>query len=514
MTTIIWAGVALTDAHSAAQTDHAVCVEGNRIIAAGPRSQLQTAYPEADQVGGAQYLLVPGFTNSHDHGRGLGTFPLGTGDDLLEIWLPGLFSQPPIDPYLLSAWEGIQLLRSGVTLTAHSHNPQDWHNMAAETAAVLRGYGEAGVRVAFHPPMTDQNQLVYADRDGFLAGLPSTLQEAAQGFLARNPLRHADYFDLCHQLYRTHHDPQQYKVHIQVSPAGGQWCSDALILAAVEFARQHQTRLQMHMLETRYQRHYAWQKWGKSFIAHLAEVGALGPWLTLAHMIWTEPEDIPLLREHGVGIAHNPGSNLRLRSGVAPLPAYLDAGIALGIGMDGQTLDDDQDYLREMRLALTLANRPGATSATVTAQDILHMGLGSGAAITMGAATPRGTLAPGALADLARVDWATVQHPWTTAWMPVAEVLLRKASKQHVREVMVGGEWVVRNGRAMRLDEAALATAIRDELNRFPQEVLVQRAAAAAALAPYLRRFYAAWDAAPMASGVSSTPPLQTQVFF
>jgi len=276
MQTIVWAGVTLTDAFSGPQSDYALCVEENRIIATGRRSEIQERFPTASHVGGSHYLLLPSFTNSHDHGRGLGSFPLGASDDLLEIWLPGLYSQPSVDPYLLSLWEGIQLLHAGVTLTAHSHNPQNWLAMEQEAAAVLRAYGEVGMRAAFHPPLVDQNPLIYADRADFLAGLPSTVAEAAARFLTRNPLSHAEYFDLCRRLHARYHDPLNHTVHIQVSPAGGQWCSDELIVGAVDFAQRHGTRVQIHMLETTYQRTYAWNRWGKSFVAHLHEIGALG----------------------------------------------------------------------------------------------------------------------------------------------------------------------------------------------------------------------------------------------
>ena len=497
MQTIIWAGVTLTDAFSKPKADCAVCVEGNRVVDVGPRSELVTRYPDATQIGGDQYVLTPSFTNSHDHGRGLGTFPLGTPDDLLEIWLPGLYSQPAVDPYLLSLWEGIQLLHAGVTLTAHSHNPQNWLAMEQEAAAVLRGYGDAGIRTAFHPPLVDQNPLIYADRAGFLAGLPSTTVEAAQRFLGKNPLSHADYYALCDRLYTRYHDATHHTVHIQISPAGGQWCSDELILGAVEFAQSHQTRVQMHMLETAYQRYYAWQRWGKSFIAHLEEIGALGSWLTLAHMIWTEPEDLALLQANGVGIAHNPSSNLRLRSGVAPIPAYLEHGIALGIGLDGQTLDDDQDYLRELRLAWTLANRPGATTPTISAAQIFHLGTRSGATITYGPNVHLGVLEAGALADLLLIDYAAARYPWSAPTVPVIDLLLRKANRQHVRHVMRGGEWVIQEGHTMRVNEEEVAAALADQLQHYDAEELVRRNAAAATLAPYLRRFYAAWESDP-----------------
>ena len=170
--------------------------------------------------------------------------------------------------------------------------------------------------------------------------------------------------------------------------AGGQWASDALILGATEWARANGTRVQMHMLESPYQRDYAYRTWGHSFVTQLENLGAAGDWLTLAHMVWTEPEDDALLAARGVSVAHNPGSNLRLRSGIAPVARYRRAGVNVGVGMDGHTLDDDQDFLRELRLAHTLGNRPGAGAEDLLPLDVLAMATRSGAIATFGAEAP------------------------------------------------------------------------------------------------------------------------------
>jgi cytosine/adenosine deaminase-related metal-dependent hydrolase len=198
----------------------------------------------------------------------------------------------------------------------------------------------------------------------------------------------------------------------------------------------------------------------------------LGPWLTLAHGIWFEPGDILLLAERGVGVAHNPSSNLRLRSGIAPLADLLAAGVTLGIGLDGQTLDDDQDHLREMRLAWTLANRPGASSPTVNAAQVLHMGTERGAAITVGPGARLGRLAPGYIADLVLIESGDGLDDWSIGLAGAVDaaavlpqlLLLRGASRRHVRDVMVNGTWVVRQGRSARLDEHAIIVQLRENL--------------------------------------------------
>lgn len=494
---LIWAGIAIPDANEMPQTHFAVCVEGSRIVATGDFARLRDQYPQAETFGGANLFLLPAFTNSHDHGRALGSASLGIPDAALEIWLPTLRAQPQLSPYLAAVYEGVQLLRSGVGTVAHSHNPRDWMKMEDEADETLRGYRAAGIRVAFHPPIVDQHPLVYGDAAEWLRGLPSSLEPLARELASPIPLSSEDYFRLCDALLREHHDAEGHTVHIQLSPAGGQWCSDELIKATVRFARERKTRVQMHLLETRYQALYAEREWGKRFIFHLDDIGALGEWLTLAHVVAADQEDFALLAERGVGVAHNPSSNLRLRSGIAGVAEMINAGVKVGIGLDGHGLDDDQDYLRELRLAKALGNRPGVAAPTLTSGHILHMGTQMGAAVTLGKAVALGKLAPGFLADFILIDWDRVRGNWSPTNFPdlvyAADFLLHRATRQHVAHVMINGVWMIRDGRSTTQDEDALNEAIREELTPQMGKVEQQRATMQA-LAPYLRRYYAEWE--------------------
>ena len=493
MKQIISAPLAIPDASAEPQRDFAVVIDGIHIIDSGPRTAMQAAHAEAETHDMAGMLMVPGFINSHDHGRGYGTASRGIPDDTLEAWLPTLFAQPHIDPYLAAAYDGIQLVRSGVTLTAHSHNPLSWaiSSLQAETAATLNGYGAAGIRVGFQVPITDQNRLVYDDAASFVATLPESVRAEIASATTPPPLSHDDYFALCADLFAAHHDETTHLVHIQPTPAGGQWCSDALIMRAVAFGQQHNTCVQMHMLETRYQAIYAQRKWGKTFIRHLDDIGALGPWLTLAHMVWADEADFELLAQRGVSIAHNPSSNLRLRSGIAPFVRMSRAGINVGIGLDGHGLDDDQDYLREMRLAWVLSNlrnqqdEPGAPS--ITASQVLTAGTINGAKATMRTAL-LGTLAAGKLADVVLIDldFAPFDLLDGGAMLTAPAALLHLASRRHVQHVMVGGNWVVQEGRCTQIDEQAITEEIRIAVRRAPRgETKIPPDA--------VRKFYARW---------------------
>ena len=473
-----------------AHEDLAICVDGATIVDCGALAELVARYPAADKAGGGNFVLAPAFTNAHDHGRGPGTLALGLPDDFLELWLPNLAMLPGIPPYLAALYSGLLLLQSGVTAVAHSHNPNSWSQLAAELPESLRGYADAGIRVAMHPPIVDQNQLVYTERERFLAMLPPALS-GALGDIEGIDLSADDYFALLDDLYRNYHDGKGHRVHIQASPAGGPWCGDELIIRACEWARHHRTRVQTHLLETRYQRKYAQKTWGKSFVRHLADIGALGDWLTLAHMVWVDDEDIALLADCGVGLAHNISSNLRLRSGIAPLAKMAAAGVNVGIGLDGHTLDDDQDFLREMRLAWTIGNQSGMAAIDLGADAVWRMGTDIAAAVTFGAEARLGELKVGGLADLILLDLDAVKGNWAPADYPPCEgltaFLLRRARREHVRHVMVGGAWVVRNGEHVNLEIADVERELWERLQLAAREP-------APRIDAYLRHFYRGWD--------------------
>lgn len=475
------------------QRDAAVLVEGSQIIDVGAAGDLAAKYPDAERFGGAGYVMLPGLIDSHDHGRALGTVSLGVPDDILEIWIPHLAVLPQLPPRLAAEFEALQLIHAGVTSAAHSHNPASFAAMFDEVPETLAGYRAGGVRVAMHPPFLDQNRLVYDDPEGFIDLLPPHLRQ--NGLDAITPLMlTADwYFDHMNALFDSAHDTANHWVQIQVSPVGGQWASDALTQRSVEWARARGTRVQMHMLETQYQRVYAFRQWNKGMIAHLDDIGALGDWLTLAHMIWVEDGDADLLAARGACVAHNPSSNLRLRSGVAPIAKFIERGVKVGIGLDGHALDDDQDYLREMRLAFTLGNQPGASSLDLPPLTVLEMATRRGAQITFGDAVSLGALQTGFLADVVLLDWDAVKGDWCPPSFPseahLPEFFLRRAESAHVRHVMVNGEWMLRDGKHTQLDEAEVNRAVREAFASQPPPVISE-------LAQYIRQFYARWEGA------------------
>ncbi len=387
------------------------------------------------------------------------------------------------------------MAQSGIGTVVHHHyvvdNAEDLHT---DAEATIRGYREAGIRVVFCPALIDQNWLTYYDQDNFLASLPQDIQVIAKPYTAASQMCITDYLSSCTDLFENYHDKEEYKIQISTSPVGGQWCSDELLIALINFSQARNLRVQMHFLETRYQRIYAYKRWNKSFLRHMDEIGALGPWLTCAHMVHPDPEDIFLLAENSVGVSHNPSSNLRLRSGIAPVADMLAEDVTLGIGLDDASLEDDQDYFREMYLAWKLANLSNTPNSIVTPEDILHMGTAGGAAISMGAEVQLGKLKPGYLADLILLNMDSVKGNWSSLNLSSTASFLHYARRDHVEHVMVNGEWIVQNGRAVDLDQNSIEASLNDKLAQIDYSGLLETRREVERLLPYLRSYYAAWD--------------------
>ncbi len=208
-------------------------------------------------------------------------------------------------------------------------------------------------------------------------------------------------------------------------------------------------------------------------------------------MVWVEPEDFDLLAERGVGVAHNISSNLRLRSGLAPVAEMRAASVPVGIGLDGQSLDDDQDIAREMRLAWSLANRSGMAAKDLSAATVWRMGTRVSADISFGAEAALGRLDVGAPADLILLDLEDVRGKWAPVDLPPSEqlpaFLLRRMNREHVRHVMVAGDWLLRDGAHIRID----IDNVEREIYAWLKFAV---AGASPDLAEYLREFYRGWD--------------------
>jgi cytosine/adenosine deaminase-related metal-dependent hydrolase len=224
-------------------------------------------------------------------------------------------------------------------------------------------------------------------------------------------------------------------------------------MAIAEASARTGRRIHMHLLETRYQRGFLDQAYPDGVVRHLDALGLLSPRLTLAHCVWARPDELALLAERGVTIAVNTSSNLHLRSGIAPLAAMLAAGCRVAIGLDGYGLDEDDDALRELRLAHLLHAGTGFRVAASRAA-LLRAALAAGR-LSVTNIDDGGAIAPGAPADLLLLDWDAIADDRLRDDLDALTLVLTRATARHVRELIVGGRTVVRDGKVMGIDYPA-----------------------------------------------------------
>jgi cytosine/adenosine deaminase-related metal-dependent hydrolase len=281
------------------------------------------------------------------------------------------------------------------------------------------------------------------------------------------------------------------RVEVWYGPPGPQWVSDDLLARIGELSRRDGTRVQIHVSESFAEGRLGPRHHGRPIAFHLDDLGLLSPRTSFAHGVWLDDAEIELLAARGTGVSHNPGSNLRLRAGVARLQRLLDAGVTVGIGLDANGLADDDDMLAEMRLALRLARDPHVSREVPTVEDVLAAATVGGARI-LGREADLGRIAPGAAADLVLVDLERAAWPWIAPEADPRALVVLRAHADDVRTVIVDGEVVLRDRRPTRfdLDDVAREAADRLAANTVDPEMR----ALGDRLRPHLERFLATID--------------------
>ncbi len=473
----------------------AIAIQADQILAVGTWADLRAQYPQAGVLGSEQFAVMPGLINAHHHSNGVPNSLQGIEDDFLELWLLANLGGRGQDTRLKTLLSIAQLLQSGVTTVV------DVSRISGDAAACfddltlrLGAYEQAGMRVALNPGANYQSYLVHEEDEAFLATLPSGLRQQLTEVV---PLTQApastDYLGLITDLVK------QYQAHPQMEvwfgPPGPQWVGDELLVQIVETAERLGTHVQTHALESLPEKLIGPRFYGKSLIAHLKELGVLSPRFSIAHGTWLTEADIAIMAETGAAVSHNPSSNLRLRAGVAPLNAMLAGGVTVGLGMDGNSLGDDDDMFAEMRLAARLHRMPQLNSPAPSYGDIFAMATAGGAKL-MGQADRIGKLAPGYQADVVLVNCDRLTWPWVDPEINPLHLMLMRAKAMDVDTVLVGGKVVLRSGQPTGFDVRAVGQALAEQLNAQPNPR--QRRALVAEVTPYLTAWYARWGMPPL----------------
>jgi 5-methylthioadenosine/S-adenosylhomocysteine deaminase len=456
------------------------------IVDVGSFGRLDSTYTADRIIGSPDYVVMPGLTDAHHH-VGLSPFQLGVSDDALEPWLARCRGTRAVDPYLDTLYSAFELIASGVTTVVHLQGRLPRPLARAEELArrVLAAYDDIGMRASWAVMLRDQNQFVYEADEVFVARLPDELRADAQAALdsALALDENLGLFETLHTSYRNHD-----RLQVQLAPGTMRSLSDEALMTIKACARKYTVPMHIHLLETVYQTEHARRRAGKTAPAHLRDLGFLGPDVTLGHAVWLTEADVDIVAEAGARVCHNPSSNLRLRSGIAPVIAYERAGIPVALGIDESGLNDDRDMLQEMRLALRLHRPPGMDDADVlTPTQVFRMASQHGASTTPFAGRI-GALETGKVADMVLVRWDQVAYPYLDPdTSPVDAVVMR--GKAPVDTVLIAGEPVLEHGRFTRVDRTAalneLAHSLRVPLT--PDEQ--RRRAFAAPLVPHVKQY-------------------------
>jgi len=404
----------------------AVAVRGGSIEAVGPADQVGAAYTADEIVDCSGCVVIPGLINAHTHAPM--TLLRGLADDLrLDVWLMGYMM--PVEQEFVRpdfCWLGTQLacaemIRSGTTCFADMYYYEE---------AVADAAAQVGMRA-----ICAQSILKFRTPD-------------AQSY--DESLQHARDF------------VRRWKGHRLITPALGPHApyttTVELLQSCARLALEYDVPLHIHIAETAQEVEEHRAEYGMPMVPWVKKQGVFEAKVTAAHCVHLDDGEMRTLLHHGVGVAHNPTSNLKLASGIAPVARMLELGLDVGIGTDGPASNNDLDMWEEMRLAALLAKGVTANPMALPAQQALAMAtIGGARALHMDELI--GSLEPGKRADLIVVDLRSVHTTpkFTRESEALYAQLVYAVKGSDVRDVMCEGQWLMRQRRLLTLDEQVLA---------------------------------------------------------
>jgi cytosine/adenosine deaminase-related metal-dependent hydrolase len=411
-----------------------VVVADDRITAvgAGPAPASVTGAPRTRVVSAGGCLATPGLVNTHHHLYQWVTRGLATRENLFG-WLTALYPVwARLDAEIAgaAATAGLAALaRSGCTSTMDHHYvfPRAGGDVLDATIEAARAVG-----LRFHPTRGSM------DLGASAGGLPpDDIVEDTDEILAATQ-----------DAIRRYHDPSPGSMlRLAVAPTSPFSVTQRLMREAAELARSHGVRLHTHLAETVEDLEFSADRFGCSPAEYADSVGWLGPDVWLAHAVHLDDAAIARFAATGTGVAHCPSSNARLGAGIARVPAMVDAGMPVGLGVDGAASNEASSLLEEVRHAVLFARAVGGPGA-LGPRAAVELATTGGARV-LGRADEIGSLEPGKLADIALWRMDTPAHAGITD--PVAGLVL--GAPPPLELLLVGGRAVVERGRVVTIDE-------------------------------------------------------------
>jgi guanine deaminase len=456
---------------------HDVVVEGDRITAVGPMAAAPAGAREIEAGG---HIVLPGLANAHTHASShlvRGRAGNWTLEDLLTHTAANYAFRTPDDDYLSAAVGAIEMVKTGCTAAYDLYMA-----LPAVTdegfEAVVRAYDDVGLRVVLAPAVAD---IVFHETvPGLLDSLPADLRSAVA---AIQPAPTKGLLDLTERFIRRWHGSGTGRVRIAASPTIPNQATDEFLDGCARLAQEYGVGVHTHLAESKVQVIESRRRHGRTIVERLAAHGLLGPGFVGAHAVWLTDDDIGRLADAGAAVAHNPGSNLRLGCGIAPVREMLDRGVAVGLGTDGSVCADNQNLFEALRIASVVSTIrfPHETSRWLDARTAWDLAT-AGSARVLGLAGDLGAIVPGKKADLVllRGDSVFLQ--------PLADpvtALVYAETGAGIDTVLVDGRVVLERGHVVGVDEDRIYARAQAAADRQRQQS-AQAWAVAQQIAPYV----------------------------
>jgi 5-methylthioadenosine/S-adenosylhomocysteine deaminase len=401
--------------------DAAVAIRDNRIAAVGRSKDLACRFPESHHTSLAGHLVLPGLVNTHTHAA-MSLFR-GLGDDLpLERWLHDVIF--PAEArymnaemvYLGTLLSALEMLVGGITTCCDGYFFEE---------AAARAFLDAGLRAVLGQGVLDFPTPDQPD--------PARAKERVAAFKEAFP-RESERLKpslFCHAPYTC-------------GPDTLQWVKSV--------CREHDWLFQIHLSETRSEVDRLSEQHGELPTFYLDRLGILDNRTLCAHGVWLQPSEIECLAGCGAGVSHNVQSNMKLASGIAPVPALLKAGVTVGLGTDGSASNNSLDLFKEMDRTAKLHKVASGDPTVCPAREVLRMATLKGAA-ALGLDDLVGSIECGKKADLIALD---LNQPHLTPLYDPVSHLVYSARGSDVRHVWIDGRPVVRDRRVLTVDSEAV----------------------------------------------------------
>lgn len=402
-----------------------VAIRGDQIIAIGPSQELERAFTAAETLDCTGQVIIPGLVNGHTH------IPMtllrGLADDLrLDVWLLG-YVMPVEREFVRPEFVRLgtrlgcaEMIRSGVTCFADMYYFEEYVAVATAEAGMRAICGETILK--FPTPDADSYE---------------------------------DSLRRCHQFI------DHWKDHPLITPAvaphAHYTCTPEILQICAQLARDHDIPLHTHIAETAQEVETSLQDYGMPVVPWMKQNGILDTKLIAAHCIHLADDEMQLLLNAGAGLIHNPTSNLKLASGIAPVPRMLELGLQVGIGTDGPASNNDLDLFEEARLAAFLAKGSSGDPTALPARQAFAMVTIEGAR-ALHLDDQIGSLEPGKQADLAVLEIDQLHNTPTFGRDPNAiyAQLIYAAKSCDTVHVMVNGRWLMRDRHLLTLNESEI----------------------------------------------------------